>query len=280
MSCIYALQSIFLLGAFLLRYHNDMAVFGVYGLICASILSFFYWARRSNWRLRPAVDTSDRRKSLLRRFDGLYWGARRYIEIAIIAYLWVMIVVIFQSYPLFSAAKPVFLLSLVLAVLLALSFKSAFLHSLVKLCIYITATFSGFILTSTHLHHAYVDATVNGFLAVLMAVIFLGTRVTRKVVFSFSTQDLLISLFAVATVLLADTEFPVIFLFRLLCLAYGIEYLLNFPNRSYKLLKLSALTSGAMVCVVLLQGFNPGNPSLMPNLDLSHTDFRLPRQQP
>lgn len=272
-SCIYALQSIFLLAAFLLRYQSDFTVIGIYGLICASILLFFYWASLKDWRLRPEVNTSDRRRGILRRFNWLYWGARQYIEIAVLLYLWAMIFITFKSFSIFSTPDPFFLFSLALSTLLVLLLTPPFLSSLSKLCTYITATFSGFILTSTHLSNPYIDVAVNSFLAILMLVIFIGTRVTRRDIFSFSTQDLLISLFAVATVLLADTQFPVIFLFRLLCLAYGIEYLFNFPLRPYKLLKLSALASGFMVFTVLLSGYDLESKSLAPHGGFSNSVF-------
>lgn len=254
-SCIYALQSIFLLAAFLLRYQSDLAVICAYALICGGILLFFYQADKTGWRLRPEVNASDRRKGILRRFGWLYWGARFYIEFAVLLYLWAMIFVMFKSFPLFSEKDFFFLASLILSALLVLLLKANFVNSLIKLCIYITATFSGFILTSEQLGNPYIDIIANSFLATLMLVVFIGTRVTRREVFSFSTQDLLISFFAVATVLLADTQFPVIFLFRLLCLAYGIEYLFNFPLRPYKLLKLSGLVCGFMVFAILLHDY-------------------------
>ena len=267
-SCIYATQSIFLVAAFLLRYQSDLAVTGVYGLICANIGFFFYWADRTNWQLRPEINTQDRRRGILRRFDWLYWGARLYIEFALLLYLGTMIFVMFKSFPLLNSAEPFFFISLGLSALFVMLLKIPFSNSLVKLCVYITATFSGFILTSSHLNNPYVDSAVNVFLACLMLVIFIGIRVTRRSVFSFSTQDLLISLFAVATVLLSNTQFPAIFLFRLLCLAYGIEYLFNFPLRPYRLLRLTALIAGFMVFTILLNGyklqFDPVNPESNP----------------
>jgi UDP-GlcNAc:undecaprenyl-phosphate GlcNAc-1-phosphate transferase len=139
--------------------------------------------------------------------------------------------------------------------------------------VYITATFSGFILTKDHLNISYVDMGINAYLILLMLVIFIGIRVTRRNVFSFSTQDLLISLFAVAAVLLSDTPFPVNFLFKLLCLAYAVEYLFNFPLRAYKLLKLSALVAGIMVFAVLLHGYDLKSDSFMPKQDLPYSTF-------
>ncbi|MGY6275982.1 glycosyltransferase family 4 protein [Methylomonas sp. MgM2] len=251
-SCIYATQAIFLLAAFTLRYQSDFAVFGTYVLICILILAFFYWADQSDWQLRPEVNSHDRRRSLLRRFDWLYWGARLYIEFALLLYLCAMILVMFKSINLFNKAELFFWISLGLSVSLVFLLNAPLIKSIVKLCIYITATFSGFILTSDHLDNSYIDLSVNIYLTCLMLVIFIGIRVTRRSVFSFSTQDLLISFFAVATVLLSDTHFPLIFLFRLLCLAYAIEYLFNFPLRPYRLLKLAALICGFMVFAFVL----------------------------
>ncbi|CAG1022698.1 partial UDP-GlcNAc:undecaprenyl-phosphate/decaprenyl-phosphate GlcNAc-1-phosphate transferase, partial [Methylococcales bacterium] len=183
-SCIYALQSIFLLAAFLLRYQSDLAVVGIYGLICAAILSLFYWAQQTGWRLRAELNPRDRRRGVLRRIGGLYWGCRLYIEFALLLYLWVMIFAMFESFTLFSKPEPFFLMSLFLSALLVLLFKSPFLNSLIKLCVYITATFSGFILTPENLNFNYIEIGVNGYLIALMLVIFVGIRVTRRNVFS------------------------------------------------------------------------------------------------
>ena len=255
-SCIYALQSVFLLAAFTLRYQSDLAVLGSYILICSFILAFFFWTEHTGWHFRTEHDFTNRRRSILRRFDWLYWGARFYIEFALMLYLWAMIFAMFKSFSLFSEPDPFFLLSIFLSALLVFLFNSPLLNSFIKLCVYITATFSGFILTSDHFNNAYIDIEVNIFLIALMLVIFIGIRVTRRNVFSFSTQDLLISLFAVAAVLLSKTPFPVNFLFKLLCLAYAVEYLFNFTLRPYKLLKISALISGTMVFAVLMQEYD------------------------
>lgn len=268
-SCIYALQSVFLLAAFILRYQSDLAVLGCWGLICASILLFFLWSAQAGWKIRPENDPADRRRGILRRFDWLYWACRLYIEFGLLIYLWVMIFAMYKSFKLFSESEPFFLTSLVASAFLVLLFKKPLLNSVIKLCVYITATFSGFVLTSDHFNNPFIDIGVAAYLTMLMVVIFIGIRVTRRNVFSFSTQDLLISLFAVAAVLLSDTPFPVNFLFKLLCLAYGIEYLFNFPLRAYKLLKVSALLAGLMVFSVLSQGYDTKSELFSPKNSLS-----------
>ncbi|MBS4050463.1 MAG: undecaprenyl/decaprenyl-phosphate alpha-N-acetylglucosaminyl 1-phosphate transferase [Methylomonas sp.] len=268
-SCIYALQSVFLLAAFILRYQSDLAVLGCWGLICASILLFFLWSAQAGWKIRPENDPADRRRGILRRFDWLYWACRLYIEFGLLIYLWVMIFAMYKSFKLFSESEPFFLTSLVASAFLVLLFKKPLLNSVIKLCVYITATFSGFVLTSDHFNNPFIDIGVAAYLTMLMVVIFIGIRVTRRNVFSFSTQDLLISLFAVAAVLLSDTPFPVNFLFKLLCLAYGIEYLFNFPLRAYKLLKVSALLAGLMVFSVLSQGYDAKSEIFSPKNSLS-----------
>ncbi len=273
-SCIYALQSVFLLAAFLLRYQiSDALVISVYGLICTSILGLFFWAGLTGWRLRPVNKASDNRRTILRRFDWLYWSCRLYIEYAVLLYLSVMILVMAYSFSFFSASYGIILGALFVSAFLVYLLNKSILVSLVKLCTYIVATFSGYILTSDYFDNAYVDICVNGFLIALMIVIFAGIRVTRRNIFSFSTQDLLISFFAMATILLSDTPFPVNFLFRLLCMAYAIEYLFNFPLRAYKLIQVFALASGMMVFTVLLQGYDLNTDSFEPTAGLPYSAF-------
>lgn len=271
-SCIYSLQALFLVSAFLLRYQSDNTVIGLYILICTIILLFFHGAKQIGWRIRPEIDEGDRRKSVLRRFEWLYSASRTYIEWALLLYFWFLGFTMIKSFPVFLHSEPYFLASLLLPALLALSFNNAFLNSLVRLCIYISATFSGFILIPENVPIPHIDLLVNGFLGALMLIIFVGIRVTRRNVFSFSTQDLLISIFAVATALLSDTPFPINFLFKLLVLAYGIEYLFNF-QKNYKLLKLTALICGMMVFTVLLTNYDPNSNTFQANSDLSYSSF-------
>ena len=273
-SCIYALQSIFLLAAFLLRYQSDLIVIGVYVLICGSILGLFFLVRITGWRLRQVNTNRDNRRTILRRFDWLYWGSRLYIEYAVLIYLWITIVAMGYSFELFTNSYALILAILLVSIALGFGFKNSLLMSIVKLCTYIVATFSGYILTSDYYNHEYVDVAVNGFLIALMVVIFAGIRVTRRNVFSFSTQDLLISFFAMAAILLSDTPFPVNFLFKLLCLAYAIEYLFNFPLRSYKALNVSALIAGMMVLTILLHGYDLNTESFKPSANVPLNFFQ------
>jgi len=269
-SCIYALQSIFLLAAFILRYQSDVMVIGVYLTICTSILGLFFLIKKTGWRLRPINKTGDNRRTILRRFGWLYWGSRLYIEFAVLIYLWAMIIAMGYSFSFFSTSYIFIIGALVISTILVFLLKKRSLTSLIKLCIYIIATFSGYILTSDHFNNEYIDLMVNGFLIALIVVIFAGIRVTRRNVFSFSTQDLLISFFAMATILLSDTPFPVNFLFKLLCLAYAIEYLFNFPLRPYKLLCISALAAGIMVFTILLHGYDLNTKSFIPTASLPY----------
>jgi UDP-GlcNAc:undecaprenyl-phosphate GlcNAc-1-phosphate transferase len=273
-SCIYALQSVFLLAAFILRYQSDLIVIGVYVLICSSILGLFFLVRITGWRLRQVNTNRDNRRTILRRFDWLYWGSRLYIEYAVLVYLWITILAMGYSFELFTNSYALILAILLVSIALGFGFKNSLLMSIVKLCTYIVATFSGYILTSDYYNHEYVDIAVNGFLIALMVVIFAGIRVTRRNVFSFSTQDLLISFFAMAAILLSDTPFPVNFLFKLLCLAYAIEYLFNFPLRSYKVLNVSALIAGMMVLTILLHGYDLNTESFKPSANVPLNFFQ------
>jgi UDP-GlcNAc:undecaprenyl-phosphate GlcNAc-1-phosphate transferase len=273
-SCIYALQSVFLLAAFILRYQSDLIVIGVYVLICGSILGLFFLVRMTGWRLRQVNTNRDNRRTILRRFDWLYWGSRLYIEYAVLIYLWITILAMGYSFELFTSSYGLVLAILLVSIALGFGVNNSLLMSMVKLCTYIVATFSGYILTSDYYNHEYVDIAVNGFLIALMVVIFAGIRVTRRNVFSFSTQDLLISFFAMAAILLSDTPFPVNFLFKLLCLAYAIEYLFNFPLRSYKALNVSALIAGMMVLTILLHGYDLNTESFKPSANVPLNFFQ------
>jgi len=219
-------------------------------MICTVILALFFGGDHLGWRLRDVEVGSDRRRGFLRQFDGLYKGARVYIEYALLLYLLVMILVMSDKIDAFSSRDQWLLMMVVALVGLV---KKPMSDALVKLSVYVTATFSGFVLTTEALGIAHIDSVVNSFLAALMLVTFLAIRVTRRSVFTLSTQDMLISFFVLAVFLLADTKLPVGILFKLLCMAYAIEYLFTFSLRRYRLLRFVAVVAGIMVLSLLIQ---------------------------
>jgi len=78
--------------------------------------------------------------------------------------------------------------------------------------------------------------------------------VTRKSVFSLTTQDVLVGLFILSAMFLADIELLPRILFRLFCLGYAVEYLFHRKAKEYRPLKLLAMFSGVMILLIVLPG--------------------------
>ena len=95
---------------------------------------------------------------------------------------------------------------------------------------------------------------VDIFLAVLLIVVFLAVQVTRKTVFSLTTQDVLVGLFILSAMFLADIELVPRILFRLFCLGYAVEYLFHRKAKAYRPLKIMAVFSGVTILLIVLPG--------------------------
>lgn len=246
---IYILQASFLLASFLLRYQSDSVVLGLYLGICALITLFFYWATRSGWLLHPPRDISDRRRSIFRRFGWLYTFSRFYIEFSLIIFIGIMIIAMIE--PVLASSRLEMVFALVFLSLFWF-FNNGVKETLVRLSIYASGVFSCLIQVSSNGIEQWLSWGVDIFLSILLVVVFLGVKVTRSTVFSLTTQDVLVSLFILSTIFLADIELLPHILFRLFCLGYAVEYLLHRKAKLYRPLKLMAVFSGVSIVLIVM----------------------------
>jgi UDP-GlcNAc:undecaprenyl-phosphate GlcNAc-1-phosphate transferase len=247
---IYLLQGVFLLAAFLLRVASDFAVVGVYLLICTAILSFIHIAEQRQWLLHSAQGKVDDRRSGWRiwRSNRLFRFTRSFIEYSITLFLVVFIGLLYwqlhtqylQLFAVIGASLGFFL------------FAPKILQDLfVRISIYFSAVISFMLANENSGMQIISNGSLNIFFSVLIFVVFVAIRITRKSEFRLTTQDVLVALFILATIALVEIEFVGHVLFRLFCLAYALEYLLNRKYDLFKPLKFTAILAGVLILVVV-----------------------------
>jgi UDP-GlcNAc:undecaprenyl-phosphate GlcNAc-1-phosphate transferase len=242
---IYVFQGLYLLAAFNFRYASDLVVLGVYLLISVSILLFFYWAGHRESSLRKADENLDRRGGSFWRNIKVFHFARKYIEYSVTIFL------LIQIYSLISGLDTVsaFSFSIVIVGVLVFIFMPRVIQDLlVRISVYIATVFSSVMLSNT------ADAVVlmDSFLFVLILMVSLAVRVTRRSKFRMTTQDVLVVLFVLAVILMADVKLMGHVVFRLFSLAYALEYLLNREIYLFRTVRYSAIISGLLIVIFIL----------------------------
>ena len=250
---IYLLQGIFLLAAFVLRYASDFTVVTVYLLIGSSILAFLHFAERYQWLLRSAqVKEDGRSRWRIWRSDRLFKFTSSYIKYSIALFLAVFIGLVYWQYH----TQYLKLLTVIIASLGLFLFAPKVLQDLfVRVSIYFSAVFSFMLVANANPGIQNISNwALNVFFSILILIVFIAIRITRKTDFRLTTQDVLVALFISATIALADIEYVGHVLFRLFCLAYALEYILNRKHGLFKSLKFMAILAGVLIVVVVLPG--------------------------
>jgi len=249
-AAIYVLQSLFLISAFRLRYAADWEVVGVYVLISLIILIFFYFAGSKQWMLHTTdIDTdtdtdtdtnSCLRKNGLRRYDWLFSFCRKYIEFSIIFYLIVL------SLSVFYLSRPEWYQELILLLLSLFLFKWVSLKLqkiLIRIGIYSSVLFSCYAISNLSNASQLVLNFADIFFILLLVVVTIAVRITRKVYFKLTTQDLLVILFISSALFFIETEYIIRTILYLACLGYALEYLFHRDAYKFSLLRIIAFFS-------------------------------------
>lgn len=245
---IYIIQGIYLLAALNFRYGTDVVVLGVYATISIVILLFFYWASHSQWLLHGAQEQTDRRGWSLWRSVKLFHFARKFIEYSVFIFLLLQTI----NLLLLIENVTVYSYSLVISGILIFVFLPRVIQDLfVRISVYITAVFSSLDIGSIELT-GISDQLIDIFLVLLILMVSVAVRVTRRSKFRMTTQDVLVVLFVLAAILLADVDLISHVIFRLFSLAYALEYLLNRDIYLFRKIRYSAITAGMLIAVMVI----------------------------
>lgn len=190
---IYILQIVLMGAAFGLRYESDALLLGVYAGFSGLLLGGLTLARQLGWRVRAAAEVElgaegERRNTLLRRIGVLYHWWPTIVQ----ALLGLLLLGV--ALTLLPAATPTFVQQAAawasLPLLLLLSLVCRWPGLVVRTCVYSAALGLAFLLTEGEIFRFGV-AWVNVALVVLVGVLVLAIRMTRREQFRLDTQDLL-----------------------------------------------------------------------------------------
>jgi len=245
-AAIYLLQALFLISAFCLRYAADWEVVGIYLAISVLILAAFYFAGLKQWVLHTAgagagAGAGDcKRKNVLRNYRWLFSFCRKYIEYSIVFYMASLVACLLYF------SKPEWYLEAVLVVLSFCLFKwtsFSIQKFLIRIGIYSSVLFSCYALSKLSDVYKAIFDFVDIFFVLLLVVITIAIRITRKVYFKLTTQDLLVVLFVLSATFFIETDYFIRTILYLSCLGYWLEYLFHRDAYMFRLLRILALFS-------------------------------------
>lgn len=246
---IYLLQSIFLTFALVFRYSSDVIVIGIYLSFSAIILFFFYWAGENKWQLHKSIEGRDRRRSVLLRSNGLFQFCRHYINFALATFLLAQLYCLTDR--ITEMTNEVYLVILAIFALFVILPRYG-QDIWVRFSIYIAAIFASV------MSHEFPEMSLQAhwimdiFLLVLIIVVSMAIRITRRTKFRVTTQDILVVLFIIASVLLIDLEGIKHVTFRLFCLVYALEYLLHREIYIFRLSRYTAAMTGIVIMAAVI----------------------------
>ncbi len=248
---IYLLQSLFLASAIAFRYASDFLVIGAYLIISISILLFFYWAKKIQWRLH-AMTKDNRRGWPLYRSDKLFQFCRHYINFAVAFYLLLQLICLIDQIASLSTERYLLMLS---ASLIFFLLSKKVQDIWVRFSVYVAAIFASVMVQKIPELEILTHWLMDIYLLILIVVVSLAVRITRKSKFRVTTQDLLVLLFVIATVFFIDVKLIEYITIRLFCLVYAMEYLINRDYYPFRLSRYFAVVSGVIIVAIVVPTF-------------------------
>lgn len=248
-SSIYLLHSFFLASALAFKHASDVVVIGAYLLISTSILLFFYLASVNKWSLHSVKEGVDRRGNSFWRKDRLFAFCTHYINYSLAIFLLTQLFYLRDR----IAEMPndtfvVIVCSLILFLLLPRTYQNIWL----RFSIYIAAIFASIMRQDFPEIEIHTHWLMDVYLLVLILVVSIAIRITRKTKFCLTTQDVLLMLLVIASILLIDTKLIEHVTFRLLCLVYALEYLIHRNIYEFRLSRYLAAVSGVLIMAITL----------------------------
>jgi len=247
-SAIYIAQGVFLASAIFFRYSSDLTVIGLYIGISSTILILFYWAGQSEWLLHTVAEDGDRRGRSFWRNLKLFKYCRHYINISLAIFLATQMVCLMERVEGLSVSNH---LIMIVAVLLYMILPRMGQDIWVRFSLYISAVFANIMGKEFPEMIIHTHWGVDVFLLLLIAVVTIAIRITRKSKFRLTTQDVLVVLFLIASILLVDFKLLDNMIFRLFCLVYALEYLLHRDVYQFRLTRYMSAISGIIIVTLV-----------------------------
>ncbi|HYD32269.1 MAG TPA: MraY family glycosyltransferase [Azospirillaceae bacterium] len=194
-SVVYIVQAILVVSAFMLRYEHDLLILGLYAAISAAVIGGLAYGRAKGWRLRPnppAGTFVERRNKLLRRFDWLPDLCVAILTGGLSLFLgWGAFL---PEQGLADLATP--LLSIAAAAAAAQLLGPNPRRIVTRGCAYVAIGLNAYLLGGLAPHGSSLSIALWAYVVVVVPVLVLGIRVTRRALFRVTPQDLLVVLMA------------------------------------------------------------------------------------
>lgn len=196
---IYVLTFALLTSAYILRYENDLLIFSVFAACCVAVLGTVFGLQVVNWawRDRSEYRGQERRNLYLRRLDWFYRHSTLTVEILVVLFL--IFSALFVAQVSFSIA--VVALSMAIFILILTTVRKDLPQFVVRVCIYPSLIVSVYLLAQGYANHQAI-VLANLFIGVLVIVLVLAMRMSRRQDFSLNTMDLLVVLLVVCVPLM------------------------------------------------------------------------------
>lgn len=249
---IYVMQIVLLAFAFVLRFAQDELLLSVYAAFSVVSVSTLAIARHKKWFIRSNHGRNgfvERRNFLLRKFEWFYDHSVLVVQ-AIVALL--LIVPAAVPYPDGLGVRPLTAVLLIILIISLLCYRQFPAWS-TRLCIYAASVLSVY-LWSVNPMLAEWRQLANGTFIILLVILGLAIRMTRREHFRLDTQDLLILVMIVVTPLL---PFETInrysigeFALRLAVLMYSCEFIVGKTSTKAALLPICVATLSMLLSLV------------------------------
>lgn len=196
---IYVLQLIIIGLGFLLRYEHDAILLAAYGAFAGTVLAALMLGRFSGWQLRPETEDPlrERRNRLLRKLGWFYHYSPHVIQL-LAAGFFIIVALLLRPLQGDNLLLAWGLAPLLVIFLLASRRWPAWMT---RFTCYSTAVLLSYLLSRDALIAAWLP-WLHGYLVVMVIVLALAIRMTRREQFRLDTQDLLILLLILCVPLL------------------------------------------------------------------------------
>ena len=233
-AALYLLNFLLLLMVYFLRFEADAVVLSSYLLFCIATVSLIGFFRHSAFatRRRLRLDRRERRNLLLRRWVWLYRYGGVWVQY-LVGLIWLLCVA--TAAAPFSAVVGWVAVSAIAVSLLLLFFEAKKSLIQVRISAYFTSAFVVFLVSSDALYSALSwgeeQRQIDVLMLVLLVLLALSIRVTRRAMFRLDTQDVLVLMVLFAAPLIAfgsaDNIATTGIVARLALLLYAVEYTIN-----------------------------------------------------
>ena len=225
-AALYLLNFLLLGLCYFVRYQSDIVVFLSYLLFCATTLALIGFLKHSApVRKLRLEQRADRRNQFFRKLDWYYHNGPLVIQ-CLMGAVWIACIW-FSVTPVRMPLPVIIVILVLIAVLWVMASKASIFNRI----IFYLASLSTLFLASYESNLAGWQFYVDAIIGILVILLVLSMRMTRREEFSLDTQDILIVLLLVLAPLLSfgfgDSRAVIDDVMRLAILLYASEYLVS-----------------------------------------------------